>query len=207
MFPFDRQRVKYKSAVMLAALAGDTIGPPLFFWLTEFAMDMSLLGEVAGWQLCCHPPTHPQAHIHLRLSSQTSSSWSVHVSLLAWRATLLFCLYAFEVLHHVSFLKHSFAVCFEQFCFSPSLFTCMQKKDTFLLSHFCRQAKGRKKGALFSAILTFSILKNLLAWWLKSQNPEIHKVILPFCFVLALDLCSLCWFSIYSRVFSNSLSP
>lgn len=155
-------------------------------------MDMSLLGEVAGWQLRCRPPTHPQARIHLRLSSQTSSSWSVHVSLLAWRATLLFCVYPFDqfwpwALHRVFlfFLSILLLCGLNTFCFSPSLFTCVQKKkDTFLLSHFCRQAKGHETGALFSAILTSCIAKNLLAWWLKSQYPEIHKVILPPCFVL-----------------------
>lgn len=30
---------------------------------------MSRLGEVAGWQLRCRPPAHPQAHIHLSLAA------------------------------------------------------------------------------------------------------------------------------------------
>lgn len=152
MFSFDRQCVKYKSAAMLAVLAGDTISPPLS--LIDRVRHGHEPARWGGWLAALLPPTYTPTGTH------TSEAFAADIQLPV-RARILVSLKSYSPLLSLSFwsiltigasaccfFKHTFAVSFEQFRFSPSLFTCMKKRTHFFYLTFAEKQKDIRKTQL-----------------------------------------------------------
>lgn len=178
---------------------------------------MSLLSEVAGWQLCCRPPAHPRTHIHLSLVTDIHLLFCarVFVSLkiccspsfpLFFSSVLTIgasgCLSFFSIslyFHSVNHLNNFFSgACkhtYNSICLISLILTDKSTRTAFFYFDFLHSCDA------------FAF--HVHAWQTRTHlNSSNHGVIYAACFPLSLYcLLSPCWFSIYRRVFSNSLSP
>lgn len=186
---------------------------------------------VAGWQLWCHPPAHPQTHAHSWALSLTSISCSLHVFV----SLKIACSPSFSPqfwpsvrqdasVSSVSLYFPSVLTTFFPTAFIQVLANTVKNRNLPYLAHTDTHTyedtlflNWPLRAIIICCIIFFcfdflrscdAFAFHVHAWQtckhLMSLN---HRVIYSTCFPPRYFLLFLCWFSNYCSVFSNSLSP